>query len=247
MPRVTQKASRTLQEQAQHHDHQHQAQPGVALAAGPCAPAGSRSGRTRRPARSAGGSALALLGHVGLDRPRRSRPGVWSPTRKTSIIAAGLPLKLRLLVGLLEGVAHLGDLPQPHQGAVGLADHHHVLVLPGGVAPLLGAQQDLAAAGLDRAAGQIQRGRRARRRPPCPGSGRSAAGSPRRSRPRSRRSARRQVGLGHVGQRQDLVAQPPRPARAGCGCPARRRPPPTAPRAGGPSSGPPAARPAGGR
>ncbi len=61
-------------------------------------------------------------------------------------------------VGLLEGVAHGGDVAEAHQGAVGLGEDDDVGVLRADVAPLLGAQQDLPPFGADRSAGQIEGG-----------------------------------------------------------------------------------------
>ncbi len=67
----------------------------------------------------------------------------------------GLAVETGLDVGVLETVDHPGHLPQPHRRPARQGDQRQGLQLDPGVALTLGAHEDLALAGLDGAAGQI--------------------------------------------------------------------------------------------
>ncbi len=73
-----------------------------------------------------------------------------------------LAVEARALVGVLEAVDHSRDVAEPHARAVGAREHDELFELAADVRLRLRAQQDLAALGLDRAAGQVERRRGAR-------------------------------------------------------------------------------------
>ena len=66
-------------------------------------------------------------------------------------------VEARRHVGVLEAVDHRGRVAEPDLGAVATGQEHDVLELAAAVSLALGAQQDLAAFGLHRAAGQVER------------------------------------------------------------------------------------------
>ena len=186
MPSVTQKASRDRRKSASTSQHQQEAAAAVAQQRVAAAPQGMRVVLPDRE-RDTLGNRLVRPGHVLLQRRRRSRS---RPGRRRG--RPEPPRRARRRSG------RRGRRPRSRRPPSAIspsgtrvpsrrASTHEVLELAAAVGLPLGAEQDLAARGLDAAAGQVEGRAADRLQPPRRSSGRSGAATPPRPRSRSRR------------------------------------------------------------